>query len=163
MTEREPAAEGECLLPDLEATAVVARRLAAALRVGDVVGLAGPLGAGKTTFARHLIQFLGVAEEVPSPSFNLVLSYETTAGEVWHFDLFRIKAPDEAFELGIEDAFADAISLIEWPERLGTLLPPARLEIILEPLNGGETRCLRWRGFGAVGRRLAQALEGAPP
>lgn len=163
MAERVMVDRGECLLPDLGATRAAAGRLAAALRSGDVVGLAGPLGAGKTTFARHLIRALGVADEVPSPTFNLVLTYPTPAGEIWHFDLFRIEAPHEAFELGIEAAFADAISLIEWPERLGRLLPAERLELVLEPLDGGEARRLRWRGFGAGGRRLAEALLEVTP
>ncbi len=150
--------EGASVLADLAATAAAAGRLAPALRVGDVVGLAGPLGAGKTTFARHLLRALGVAEEVPSPTFNLVLTYPTVAGEVWHFDLFRLEAPEEAFELGIEEAFADAISLIEWPERLGGLLPAERLELVLVPLDGNEVRRLEWRGHGTGGRRLARAL-----
>lgn len=149
------------LIADLDAAAGLAGRLARRLRPGDVVGLAGPLGAGKTTLIRLLIEALGVAEEVPSPTFNLVLTYATPAGEVWHFDLFRLTAPEEAVELGIDEAFAEAITLVEWPERLGSLIPPDHLELRLEPLDGGERRRLLWRAGGPRSRELAEALRGA--
>jgi len=146
------------MVADLAAAAVLARRLAARLRPGDVVGLAGPLGAGKTTLVRLIIEALGIGEEVPSPTFNLVLTYPTAAGEVWHFDLFRLKAAEEALELGIDEAFAEAISLIEWPERLGPLVPADCLEMRLEPLNSDERRRLVWRAGGPRARDLAGAL-----
>jgi tRNA threonylcarbamoyladenosine biosynthesis protein TsaE len=108
----------------------LAKPLAEALRPGDVVALWGDLGVGKTTFARVLIQAL-VGEEinVPSPTFTLVQTYDSLHGEVWHCDLYRLKDPEEAFELGVEDAFHQAICLIEWPERLGGLLPHRRIDI----------------------------------
>ena len=68
-------------------------------------------------------------EEVPSPTFTLVQVYELTLAAIWHFDLYRLKSPEEAWELGIEDAFSEGISLIEWPEQLGSLMPQRRLEI----------------------------------
>src|SRR3546814_8521562 len=77
------------------------------LRVGDVVFLRGGLGAGKTAFAREVLHARGVAGEAPSPTFNLVLVYDTAQGVVWHFDLYRIETPEEAFELGLEDALVD--------------------------------------------------------
>jgi len=155
--------QGERLIADLAATAALAECLAAELRAGDVVGLAGPLGAGKSTFARFLLRALGIRDEVPSPTFNLVLTYALPDGELWHFDLFRLRAPEEALELGIEDAFAEAICLVEWPERLGPLLPEQHLILHLEPLDGDdERRRLRWRGAGARGLELAATLEAAP-
>ena len=120
-------------LPDEAATAGLAARLAARARQGDVIGLQGELGSGKTTFARAFIRSLGDGrEEVPSPTFTLVEIY-ACAGKppVWHFDLYRLTAAEEAWELGIEEAFADGISLIEWPERLGGLLPPEHLLLAL--------------------------------
>jgi tRNA threonylcarbamoyladenosine biosynthesis protein TsaE len=116
-------------LADEGATASLATRIAGLARVGDIIALSGPLGGGKTSFARAFIRArFDTREDVPSPTFTLVEIYGA-APPVWHFDLFRLAAPDEAWELGIEDAFADGISLIEWPERLGALLPAERLDI----------------------------------
>lgn len=134
MTSSAPAAHsGSSIdLPDLAATDRLAAAVAPLLRRGDVIALAGDLGAGKTTFARALIRTLaGKGTEVPSPTFTLVQTYETPAGTIWHFDLYRIGAHDEVWELGIEDAFAGGISLIEWPERLGGLMPADHLWISL--------------------------------
>src|SRR5260370_1075671 len=111
------------------APAGVAGRLPARARRGDVIGWAGDLGSGKTTFARAFIRALGWGEEeVPSPLFTLVEVY-AFAGRppVWHFDLYRLTAPEQSWELGIEDALAEGVSLIEWPERLGPLVPPEHL------------------------------------
>jgi tRNA threonylcarbamoyladenosine biosynthesis protein TsaE len=108
----------------------LAKPLSRALRPGDVVALWGDLGVGKTTFTRVLIQTLvGKAIDVPSPTFTLVQVYECPPGEVWHCDLYRLKDPEEVFELGLEDAFHQAICLIEWPERLENLLPQRRIDI----------------------------------
>ena len=82
-------------------------------------------------FARSFIHALGVGEEVPSPTFTLLQVYECDPAPIWHFDLYRLLSPEETWELGIEDAFSAGISLIEWPERLGPLLPERRLEIAL--------------------------------
>src|SRR6516164_11863965 len=116
-------------LPDEAATAALAARISALAEVGDVIALKGDLGCGKTSFARSFIHARGGTEEVPSPTFTLVQIYEIGSVAIWHFDLYRIKSPEEAWELGIEDAFVEGISLIEWPERLGPLLPGRRLEI----------------------------------
>jgi tRNA threonylcarbamoyladenosine biosynthesis protein TsaE len=118
-------------LVGLAETALLAARLAPLLRAGDVVALSGELGAGKTFFARAVIQALGGPEEVPSPTFTLVQTYDLAPVPVWHFDLYRLTKPEDAHELDIEDAFVDAISLIEWPERLGALLPADRLDVHL--------------------------------
>lgn len=119
-------------LPDETATAALAARLAACARPGDVIALRGELGVGKTSFARAFVRARGGAGEVPSPTFTLVQVYELPGGAVWHFDLYRLRDPEEAWELGIEDAFGDGVSLIEWPERLGALLPARRLEIAFD-------------------------------
>ena len=114
------------------ATASLARALAPHLRPGDVVTLTGTLGAGKTTFARMLITALaGRPVEVPSPTFTLVQTYDLPPGSVWHFDLYRLAAPDEVLELDWDEAAAEGIVLVEWPDRLGPLTPRDRLDIHL--------------------------------
>ena len=106
-------------LPSEAATVSIARRLAAVARNGDVIALDGDLGAGKTCFARGFIAALtGQAEEAPSPTFTLVQTYDSARGTIWHFDLYRLARADDALELGLEDALADGITLIEWPERI---------------------------------------------
>lgn len=143
-------------LPDEAATAGLAGRLAARARAGDVIGLAGDLGSGKTTFARAFIRALGTGdEEVPSPTFTLVEVY-AFAGRppVWHFDLYRLTAPEQSWELGIEDALAEGISLIEWPERLGRLLPAAHLLLGLEPGARPTARVARLEATAEWAQRL---------
>jgi tRNA threonylcarbamoyladenosine biosynthesis protein TsaE len=121
-------------LPDAAATARLAENLAGRARPGDVIGLQGPLGSGKTSFARGFIRARGGAEEVPSPTFTLVEIYTPPSGPpIWHFDLYRLDRPEDAYELGIEEAFAEGISLIEWPERLGALIPEEHLALELAP------------------------------
>lgn len=135
---------------DLAGLGRFASDLAAGLAAGDVVALHGDLGAGKTTLARMIIQARAQAAgepapEVPSPTFTLVQTYELPNGDIWHFDLYRIADAEEAWELGIEDAFATAISLIEWPERLGRLLPDRRLDVRLADGPDAGTRRLTVR------------------
>jgi tRNA threonylcarbamoyladenosine biosynthesis protein TsaE len=126
-------------LVDERATLAIGARLAGAAARGDIFALQGDLGAGKTTLARGFIRALTTPEEeVPSPTFTLVQTYETAKGTVWHFDLYRLEDPEEAWELGIEEAFADGISLVEWPERLGTLLPARRHNIELDLAGTGR-------------------------
>ena len=178
-------------LPDEAATATFAARIAALARPGDVIALKGELGAGKTSFARAFIRARGGRDEdVPSPTFTLAQAYDFPDATVWHFDCYRLRHPDEAWELAIEDATVgrnrpkldrytthdfltsyavmldsssgqlethevsafvthnalitvrpdEGFSLIEWPERLGQLLPARRLEITLLPDAAPEAR-----------------------
>lgn len=144
-------------LPDLAATEAFAARLAAALRPGDVVALEGPLGAGKSALARAAIRTLaGAAIEVPSPTFNIVQTYETPAGEVWHVDLYRLGDPAELDELGLDEAFEHAICLVEWPGLLGPMLPRDALTIRLEAGDTGESRRAILNGGGDWRARLGE-------
>lgn len=120
-------------------TVALARRLAAGLKPGDVLCLHGDLGMGKSVFARGLIRAFSNKPdlEVPSPTFTLVQTYDTDAGDVWHFDLYRLKSPDEVYELGWEEGRANAIVIVEWPERLGYLMPPGRIDINLSQATDG--------------------------
>jgi len=112
-------------------TAALGAAIAACVRPGDLIAARGDLGAGKTTLFRALIRALtSPGEEAPSPTFTLVQLYETPLGQVRHFDFYRIRDPSEALEIGFEDA-PDAISLVEWPERLADRLPARRLEVEL--------------------------------
>lgn len=157
------AASGALRLDDLEAMARLAARLAAVSRAGDAILLSGELGAGKTTFARAFLRALGIAEEVPSPTFLLMLPYETAALTVFHADLYRLAGPEETQELGLDAALAAGVLLLEWPERLGCRLPAERLHLTLRFSGEGETRLLAWHAVGATGRRLAAALAGRLP
>jgi tRNA threonylcarbamoyladenosine biosynthesis protein TsaE len=131
-----------------EETVAFARKIAFQLRPQDVVLLKGELGAGKSTFARALIQTLcGKETEVPSPTFTLVQTYETPSFTLWHFDLYRLKHETEAHELGIEEAYESGVSLIEWPERLGPLLPKNCLEIELSYGSHENERILHLKGW----------------
>lgn len=134
--------------------------MAEVLRAGDVVGLRGPLGAGKSELARSVIRArAGAAIEVPSPTFTLVQPYDLPGLHLWHVDLYRLADPEEALELGLEDAAAEGALLIEWPERIEPLLPADRLDVFLETVDAGEARRARLRAGPSWAGRLA-ALAG---
>lgn len=131
-----------------EETVRIAQTLSGLLHPHDVILLKGELGAGKSTFARALIQSLcGENTEVPSPTFTLVQTYETPKFVLWHFDLYRLEHSQEIYELGIEEAYASGVCLIEWPERLGAALPKEYLEIELSYGNHENERILRLKGW----------------
>lgn len=139
----------ELCLADSAATDRLAAAVAALARPGDVILLKGDLGTGKTRFARGFIAArAGHALDVPSPTFTLVQTYELPGGAVWHFDLYRLERPQDAAELGLDEAFADGISLVEWPDRLGGAIPADRLEIALAYGDAPEERRVTLSGFG---------------
>ena len=116
-----------------------ASSLAPLLKAGDTVLLSGEIGAGKSAFARALIRArLGRQEDVPSPTFTIVQTYQADEVEIWHCDLYRLTHPDEAFELGLEEAFDTAICLIEWPDRLGDEIPTGALSLAFEATDTGH-------------------------
>ncbi|UWQ49666.1 tRNA (adenosine(37)-N6)-threonylcarbamoyltransferase complex ATPase subunit type 1 TsaE [Leisingera caerulea] len=137
-----------CTLNSPDDTARLAAQIAGALRPGDCLLLEGVIGAGKTHFARHLIQSLmEVPEDVPSPTFTLVQTYDVPAGELWHTDLYRLSSLDELEELGLTEAFDSAICLVEWPDRLAELTPAhaLHLTLVLDPEHEDRRHLtLRW-------------------
>lgn len=153
------------VLTDEAATMRFATRLAPVLRAGDVVALHGDLGAGKTAFARALVRArTGEADaEVPSPTFTLVQGYDGADGvPIAHYDLYRLEHPDEVLELDFEDALARAVVLIEWPDRLRSLLPRDRLDVTLA-IAGPTGRTVTLAAAGRWAERLgalADRLDG---
>ncbi len=135
-------------LADEAATGRLGAAVAARLRPGEAVCLSGPLGAGKSTLARALVRALTTPhEEVPSPTFTLVQFYEGQRLAVAHFDLYRLSDPDEAYEIGLDEALDAGAAVIEWPERLEGRLPPDRLDIeIALADDGGRTARLTPHG-----------------
>lgn len=119
-------------------TEIIAEKFAAIAKKGDVFALYGTLGMGKSVFARAFIQRLTEAEEVPSPTFTLVQEYAATDFDIYHFDLYRLKSPDEVFELGFEEAVLGGVSLIEWPEKAGAWLPKNIFKITIVPDKKGR-------------------------
>lgn len=117
-------------LKDEVATAQLATKLADVVQPGDTLLLSGDIGAGKTAFSRALIRAcIGTQEDVPSPTFTLVQTYDAPKSEIWHCDLYRLSDPQDVIELGLEEAFDTAICLIEWPDRLGDIAPKDALSM----------------------------------
>lgn len=153
-------------LADPTDTQALAARLAPLARPGDVLALAGDLGIGKTTFARGFINALLAVhglppEDVPSPTFTLVQEYQLPDFTLYHIDLYRIEAQAELFELGLEDAFADGVSLVEWPDRLGSLMPPKRLDVAFSlggPGDDQDRRFVLLTGYGDWKDRIKSDL-----
>lgn len=156
-------AEWRLSLATPEDTADLAARVAALADAGDVVALWGDLGVGKTAFARGLIRTAtdDPDEEVPSPTFTLVQIYEGKGAPIWHFDLYRVEGPEEIWELGFDDALEEAVSLIEWPERLGRQLPLRRLDIefTFAPEQGATGRWVRLIGRGPDWARRVERIR----
>lgn len=144
-------------------TTRLGQQIAPLLGPGDTLLLRGPIGAGKTHLARSIIQerlsVRGRQEEVPSPTYTLVQTYDDGACEIWHADLYRLTDPNEVVELGLEAAFESAIVLVEWPDRLGGLAPSDALEVLLEPI--GDGRQIRLTSQSDKWGRLKPAIESA--
>jgi tRNA threonylcarbamoyladenosine biosynthesis protein TsaE len=144
------------ILADEAATARLGEAIGRVLQAGDVVCLSGPLGAGKSTLARALIRALtSPDEDVPSPTFTLVQFYEGPRLKVAHFDLYRLTDPDEAYEIGLDEALDEGAALIEWPERLEGRLQGDRLDIEIALADDANGRRVRIVPRGAwEGRRI---------
>lgn len=127
------------ILKDEQATEEFGRLLAGRVRPGDVVSLSGPLGVGKTALARAMLNALGHAGEVPSPTFAIVQPYEDLPLPVWHVDLYRIERAEEIDELGLDGA-EQGLMIVEWPERAGPGAFPSALRLIMDFAKGGARR-----------------------
>jgi len=119
-----------------DATEALAKQLAAGVTAPCTICLDGPLGAGKSVFARAFLRAHGITGDIPSPTFTLVQTYRSDKTQIWHMDAYRLEAPEEALELGLLEAFQTAIVLLEWPGKIAPLLPEARIDVFLQP---GET------------------------
>lgn len=121
-----------------EKTADVGKKLAHFARIGDGFALHGTLGMGKSVLARGFIQELTNVKEVPSPTFTLVQLYDADNFSIYHFDLYRLKSPEEIFELGMEEAIYQGVSLIEWPDKMGGYLPQGIFHVTISPEKDGR-------------------------
>ncbi len=151
-------------LPDLDLPALdrFAAALLPLLRAGDFIALAGELGSGKTAFARALISRLlpaETSEEIPSPSFAILQTYDTPRMPVYHFDFYRLSGVDEAVELGLDEALNNGLVLAEWPDRLENELPADRLEVHFSEANDLDLRHLRIVAIGAFAPRLQRYID----
>jgi tRNA threonylcarbamoyladenosine biosynthesis protein TsaE len=159
------------LLPTPEATAALGAAIAAELRVGEAVCLTGPLGAGKSVLARGLVRALsGPNEDVPSPTFTLVQFYVGPDFPLAHLDLYRLTNPEEAWELGLDEALAMGAAVIEWPQRLEQNLPTDRLDVTISHAPGAAPdeeaaapRLARLAGFGSWTERVDRVLRSPLP
>lgn len=120
-------------------TKCLAEQFAKIAKKGDVFALFGTLGAGKSTFSRYFIKYLCDVEDVPSPTFTLVQMYEGKSFEIFHYDMYRLKHAEEAFELGIEDSFYMGVNLVEWPEKIRQFLPKDIWKVTISAKN--DCRC----------------------
>ena len=119
-------------------TIALAQRVAKIAEKGDIFALEGTLGMGKSVFSRAFIQSLVGNTEVPSPTFTLLQTYEAPHFEIYHFDLYRLKDPEEIFELGMEEAMYQGVCLIEWPEKMQGYLPQRAIIIKIIPQEKGR-------------------------
>ena len=141
-------------------TKALALRIRENLQNGDIVLLKGEIGAGKSHFARSLIQAaMDKVEDVPSPTFTLVQTYDTLVGSIWHADLYRLSDQSEVFELGLIDAFGNDIVLIEWPDRLGYLEPQDALTIELVILENDKRKVIFSTSSCVWEARLEKTLQ----
>ena len=122
-----------------EDTISLAQKLIKVVKTGDVFALYGTLGMGKSVFSRAMIQSLLGDIDVPSPTFTLLQFYEAENFDIYHFDLYRLKSPEEVFEIGLEDAVYSGVSLIEWPENAGGYLPRDVFKVTIEPSEYGRS------------------------
>ena len=146
----------------LSETNALAGCFASLLQAGLVIGLDGPLGVGKSAFSRFVIQSaVGTDIDVPSPTFTLVQTYERADGlPIMHMDLYRLEAPEQVFELGVEESFYEAANLIEWPSKMGAYWPSDAVTITMA-FSEGDSRLFTLSAPEAFITALSKALANA--
>jgi tRNA threonylcarbamoyladenosine biosynthesis protein TsaE len=144
-------------------TDVLAQAIAPLLVAGDCLLLSGDIGAGKSHFCRAVILqrllHVGLHEDVPSPTYTLVQTYDDTICDIWHADLYRLTDPQEVVELGLQDAFDSAICLVEWPDRLAVDAPQNALSIHIAPTETDSARILTFAAIGPYWEKLFPVLR----
>ncbi len=137
-------------LANEDETLALGARIIKTLSAGQAVALTGDLGAGKTTLVRGMLQSVLGNIDVPSPTYTLVQTYELPKFDLWHCDMYRLERPEDGYELGLLDAFEDAVCVIEWPDKIAPLLPKGILEIDIQFDTHGDTegRMAKLTGFG---------------
>jgi tRNA threonylcarbamoyladenosine biosynthesis protein TsaE len=149
-------------LQDIAATEAAGARIAPHLAGGMVITLSGALGAGKTTLVRGALRALGWRGRVKSPTYTLVEHYSFPSLYLYHIDLYRFEDAAEWEQTGLADCFRDdSVCIVEWPERVGSLLPPADLAVTIEHASDADARTLRARAGSEAGERCASALVNA--
>ena len=134
----------------------IANNIAYLSKGSEFIALYGQVGTGKTTFARNFVKyFCGDKLKIPSPTFNLVFTYDTQFFKIWHFDLYRLDSSDEAWEIGLDDVYEKGIALIEWPEIIENFFPINRLIIKIEYTNTDPNfRIVNLEGYGTWEERI---------
>jgi len=127
-----------CATP--EETAELGAQIAADMRVGSVLSLEGPLGAGKTQLTKGFVKAMGCEAEASSPSFALLHEYPGGRLPVFHFDFYRMEKAEELVTAGYDDCLADGVTIVEWGDKFPEVLPPGSLRLRLEILPGGGRR-----------------------
>jgi tRNA threonylcarbamoyladenosine biosynthesis protein TsaE len=141
-------------------TSALVKTFAPFCRRGGVILLKGEIGAGKSFFSRALIlELLEIPEDIPSPTFTIVQTYTAPDLEIWHCDLYRLTSPDEAFELGLEDAFETALCLIEWPEKLAGVTPSDALTMTFQHTDSDTARNVTLNSAATKWHPLYEALD----
>lgn len=132
-----------------EETGEIAKNFASKLDVGDIICLYGDIGAGKSVFARAMIRKLinNPDEDVPSPTFTLVQNYEADGMSIYHYDLYRIENPEEMWELDWDESLSESVTIVEWPEKLGYLLPEQHIRIDINPMSDKIQRSIEIRNI----------------
>ena len=133
-------------------TKIIAEEISKICKKGDVLAISGSMGVGKTTFIKYFIQKITKAKSVPSPSYNIILPYESKHSTIFHMDAWRLKNHNEALSLGITEMFDDAIFLIEWAEKIKLLLPNNCLSLIIKNID--NKKFLKIVGNEVWGKRL---------